>query len=105
MPWGRSASRQTAGFFQRAAGTLTRMEYTKQQTMPSSISGNIEKNVAPEPVNSSVRTALLATAGASMLASLIMHLTNRKPDAMFVGQWAPTLVAAALWYQIVKSQR
>ena len=85
-------------------GTVTGMDYNAQKNAPSKISESIERNVAPEPVNSSVRTGLLAAAGAAMLGSLVMQLCNRKNESLFVGQWAPTLVAAALWYQIVKSQ-
>lgn len=59
----------------------------------------------PEPVNASIRTALLVAAGGAVAASLIMQMMDRKHEALFVGQWAPTLVSIALWYQIVKSQR
>jgi hypothetical protein len=78
---------------------------TTEQNVPSSISGNIERSVAPEPVNASIRTALLVAAGGAVAGSLIMQMMGRKHEALFVGQWAPTLVSVALWYQIVKSQR
>lgn len=68
------------------------------------VSEPMERGLAREPVNSSVRTALLVAAGASILGSLIMQMQGRKHEALFVGQWAPTLVSFALWYQIVKSQ-
>jgi hypothetical protein len=32
-----------------------------------------------------------------------MQMQGRKGEALFVGQWAPTLISFALWYQIVKS--
>lgn len=87
-------------------GTLCGMNYTAtEQNAPSTISGNIERNVSPEPVNASIRTALLVAAGGAVAASLIMQMMDRKHEALFVGQWAPTLVSIALWYQIVKSQR
>jgi hypothetical protein len=47
---------------------------------------------------------LLAGAGLSILGSLVMQLTGKKHEALFIGQWAPTLVSIALWYQIVKTQ-
>lgn len=81
------------------------MEYATEQNVPSRISGSIERNVSREPANSDVRTFLLIGAGGAIVASLIMQMMRRKEDALFVGQWAPTLVSAALWYQIVKAQR
>jgi len=81
------------------------MEYATEENAPSRISGAIERNVAREPVNSDVRSLMLLGAGGAIVASMIMQMMNRKEDALFVGQWAPTLVSAALWYQIVKSQR
>lgn len=30
-----------------------------------------------------------------------MQMQGRKHEALFVGQWAPTLVSFALWYQMV----
>lgn len=80
------------------------MESTIEQRTPAAISGEIERNVAPEPVNSNIRTGLLLAAGASILASAIMQMSNRKHEALFVGQWAPTLISMALWYQMVKRQ-
>jgi hypothetical protein len=81
------------------------MQSLSNATTPSNISGKIERNVANEPVNANVRTILLAATGISIAISLAMQSMNRKHEALFVGQWAPTLMTAALWYQIVKSQR
>lgn len=64
-----------------------------------------ERVLSGEPANSNIRTALLAFAGASVLASLFFQITGKKNEALFIGQWPPTLVAVALWYQIVKSER
>lgn len=64
----------------------------------------LERTVSNEPANSLIRTVCLVGAGGSILGSLIMQMRGRKDDALFVGQWAPTLVSIALWYQIVKSQ-
>src|SRR5687768_6248038 len=38
----------------------------------------------------------------SMGASLLFHLSGRKEDGMFVGQWAPTLLILGLYNKLVK---
>jgi hypothetical protein len=89
------------------------MSSTEQmQRMGATSSGDIaqrgaeplERGLAREPVNSTIRTVCLIGAGASILGSLMMQIRGRKGEALFIGQWAPTLIAFALWYQIVKSQ-
>lgn len=89
------------------------MSSTEQmQRMGTSSAGEIadrgaeplERTLSNEPVNSGIRTACLIGAGASILGSLVMQMQGRKHEALFVGQWAPTLISFALWYQIVKSQ-
>lgn len=78
------------------------MEYATEEQSPSSISGTIERNVTPEPVNSGIRTALLLAAAGAIVTSLWMQLAKRKHESLFFGQWAPTFISIALWYQIVK---
>lgn len=68
------------------------------------ISAPLERNLAQEPANSTVRSLLLMAAGASIIGSLVMQIQGRKHEALFVGQWAPTLLTAALWYQVVKAR-
>lgn len=68
------------------------------------LSAPLERNLAQEPINSTVRTLLLTAAGASIVGSLVMQMQNRREEALFVGQWAPTLMVMALWYQVVKSR-
>lgn len=69
------------------------------------VSEPMERGLSNEPANSLIRTICLAGAGGSILGSLAMQMTGRKHEALFIGQWAPTFIAIALWYQIVKSQR
>ena len=69
------------------------------------VSEQLERNLGAEPNSSTIRTALLAAAGLSILASLSFQAAGRKDDALFVGQWPATLVGIALWYQIVKMQQ
>lgn len=44
----------------------------------------------------------LWAAGASVVGSLVLHVTGRKEDAIFVGQWAPTLLILGLYNKLVK---
>lgn len=69
------------------------------------ISESNERNDSQEPMNSTMRTVLLSAAGLSILGSLAMNFMGRKHEALFVGQWAPTLLIIALWYQEVKDAR
>lgn len=73
--------------------------------MAQGISEANETTDSAEPMNSTMRTILLSAAGLSILGSLAMQFTNRKHEALFVGQWAPTLLIIALWYQEVKDAR
>lgn len=93
---GLSSGSQMADQLQRSGSSAGEIAHSMSEPM--------ERGLSREPVNSSIRTALLAAAGASILGSLIMQMQGRKHEALFVGQWAPTLVSFALWYQIVKSQ-
>lgn len=44
----------------------------------------------------------LWAAGASILGALILRTMDRKDDAQFVGQWAPTLLILGLYNKLVK---
>ena len=71
---------------------------------PQRISEPMERGLGNEPANSTIRSALLAGTALSILGSLALQMSAKKHEALFVGQWAPTLVSIALWYQIVKLQ-
>jgi hypothetical protein len=79
-------------------GSMTADEIAQRGAEP------LERRLAGEPANSIIRTLCLAGAGGSILGSLIMQMRGRKGEALFIGQWAPTLISFALWYQIVKSK-
>jgi len=64
-----------------------------------------ERNYATEPLNTTMRSILLGGAGLAIATSMIMQVTGRKHESLFLGQWVPTLVSVALWYQIIKGQR
>ena len=44
----------------------------------------------------------LWAAGASIVGSLVLHSVDRKHDALFVGQWAPTFLLFGLYNKLVK---
>jgi hypothetical protein len=46
--------------------------------------------------------AFLWAAGASIAASLILKILNRHHEALFVGQWAPTILILGLYNKLVK---
>jgi hypothetical protein len=48
------------------------------------------------------RSFFIAAAGTAAFASLGMLLVGKKHESLFVGQWVPTLLVAALWGQVIK---
>jgi hypothetical protein len=68
----------------------------------AAVSNSMEHIVGSEPMNSTIRTALLIATGASIVTSLVLQITDKKNEALFVGQWAPTILLIALWGQVVK---
>ena len=46
--------------------------------------------------------AFLWAAGASIATSLILKLLDRHHEALFVGQWAPTILILGLYNKLVK---
>jgi len=46
----------------------------------------------------------LSLAIACMGASAMLHMSGRKQDALFVGQWAPTILIMGLYNKLVKLQ-
>ncbi len=51
---------------------------------------------------SSTSDMLLIAAGASVVASLALKLAGRDDQAIFVGQWPPTLVALACFVKLTE---
>lgn len=49
-------------------------------------------------------TVFLWAAGASILGSLVLQLTGRRENAIFVGQWAPTFLLLGVYNKQVKTQ-
>ena len=44
----------------------------------------------------------LLAAGASMAASLVLRMLDKHHEALFVGQWAPTILILGLYNKLVK---
>ncbi len=87
------------------AGAVERSTNNTAGRVAQGISESNERHDAREPMNSTMRTLLLAGAGIAIVSSLAMQLSGRKQESVFVGQWAPTLISIALWYQMVKGQQ
>ncbi len=87
------------------SGSIERGTDTPIGRMAQGISESNEQHDAREPMNSTMRTVLLSGAGMAIAASLAMQLMGRKHEALFFGQWAPTMLTIALWYQLVKGQQ
>jgi hypothetical protein len=62
----------------------------------------IERVVRSRPANLLWRGLFLSAAGAAMVTSLGLLLANKKHEGLYVGQWVPTLLLAALWGQVVQ---
>ena len=62
-----------------------------------SIARAIEQQTAKLPSD-----AFLWVAGASIATSLILKLLDRHHEALFVGQWAPTILILGLYNKLVK---
>lgn len=41
---------------------------------------------------------------ASMAVSALLQVTGRKEDAMFIGQWAPSLLALAIYHEVKRDR-
>jgi len=61
------------------------------------ITSEIEQRAANIP-----SVTFLTLAGASVIGSLTLYIMDRRDDAIFVGQWAPTLLLLGLYNKIVK---
>lgn len=66
------------------------------------VTEQVEKVVADRPVNAVWRAAFVGASAAALVASLGLAAAKRKHEALFVGQWVPTLLITALWGQTVR---
>jgi hypothetical protein len=64
--------------------------------------GEAERLVADRPVNALWRSLLLGAGAMAMLVSAGFAASGRKHEALYVGQWVPTLLIGALWLHTVR---
>jgi hypothetical protein len=79
-----------------------RLRYSHLMTNPTEhregpVARAIEKQTAKLPSD-----AFLWAAGASIATSLILKMLDRDHEALFVGQWAPTILILGLYNKLVK---
>ncbi|HWF17856.1 MAG TPA: hypothetical protein VG754_01230 [Verrucomicrobiae bacterium] len=69
-----------------------------QQRFPEGkIAKAIESQTAKMPSD-----LFLWAAGGAILTSLVLKATKRNHDALFIGQWAPTLLLLGVYNKLVK---
>ncbi|MEO6913403.1 MAG: hypothetical protein ABI182_05225 [Candidatus Baltobacteraceae bacterium] len=83
-------------------GSVDRAADTRPGKLSADVSNTLEHRLAKEPSNSTMRSALMLVAGGALLGSLVMQLSGRKHESLFIGQWVPTILLIALWGQVVK---
>lgn len=72
----------------------TRVKHAFQE---GKVASGIERQTAKLPSD-----LFLWAAGASIATSLTLKILKRDRDALFVGQWAPTLLVLGTYNKIVK---
>lgn len=84
-----------------ATATSNRMSqrsmYDADRHSEGVVARTIEEQTAKLPSD-----LFLWAAGGSIIGSMLLHLSGRKHDAIFVGQWAPTFLILGLYNKIVK---
>lgn len=76
---------------------MSTFEVSEQSRNEGRATSEIEKRTASLP-----SVTFLSLAGASIVGSLSLLLMGRREDALFVGQWAPTLLILGLYNKMVK---
>lgn len=77
-----------------------RMPLMRDRKANHTMSHFLQKSTAKFPTDT-----FLWLAGGSVLTSLTLRLMNRRQDALFVGEWAPTFLILGLYSKLVKSLR
>ncbi len=100
-----SMERAAGSAAESITGSIRDATDTSAGRAAAAISEATERNDAQEPTNSTKRSLLLGAAGLSIGISLALNFMGRKHESLLVGQWVPTLLIIALWYQEVKDAR
>ena len=77
------------------------MSYTATQTAAERSEGSIARAIEKQTAKLPSDLFLWAAFG-SIALSLVMKITGRKNDAVFVGHWAPTFLLLGLYNKLVK---
>lgn len=77
--------------------TIARMVGAAQGHREGKVAHLIEDQTARLPSDLFLWAAL-----GSIVGSFALHIAERKQEAMFVGQWAPTLLILGLYNKLVK---
>jgi hypothetical protein len=84
-----------------AAETMSRLgqsnHHNAQRHSEGVVARTIEEQTAKLPSD-----LFLWAAGASIVGSLYLRFSGKQHDALFVGQWAPTLLILGLYNKVVK---
>jgi hypothetical protein len=84
--------------------TFEQMKDTGRKSQDPSSIGEAEHTKKMERVTSRLPSdTWLYAAGASVALSLGLQIAGRKDDAIFVGQWAPTLLLMGVYNKLVKT--
>ncbi len=89
-------------FVDSAKDATARAAKTPAGKTARELTERVERVVRDRPTNALLRATLLGATGLAMLLSLGFALGKRKHEALYVGQWVPTLLLVALWGQTVK---
>lgn len=76
---------------------MTDYRVTKGEAQEDQVTAAIEKFTSQVP-----SSAYLGLALASMAVSVGLHVSNRKHEALFVGQWAAPFLILGLYNKLVK---
>jgi len=98
----RQAARTATASAEAAADAMRSAARTDFGRTAHRVSSTLESALSREPVNSTMRTALLSLAGLAALSSIGLYLAGRKHESILVGQWTPMFLGVALWSQVVK---
>lgn len=89
-------------FIDSAQDVTTRAAKSPAGKSARELTERVERVLGDRSTNALMRATLLGASGLAMLLSLGFALGKRKHEALYIGQWVPTLLIVALWGQAVK---
>lgn len=95
----RDKAQEIKGELQESWNTSMGKSWSNKEHMEGPLARTIERQTAKLPSD-----LFLWAAIGSIATSLAFQMMDRKDDAIFVGQWAPTFLILGLYNKIVKLQ-